>query len=380
MIARLFAFVLLFSLAAHPALAGQEALSDADLLMRAGDKFADGELPVGDQHYTLNGPRIGYIYLCRKFGDGNGGAQHVGPWFHGSMWNYKEKPSVQGAVNWPDARFSVTIEGDTRVLSGNGLPIDHPTGIFPIGRNDPASAYDRNPNSIKAQTVHEALPLNPVYSETPNCMGMEVGYMLNGVPLFNGFDAGLRDAAAHEVQDGCQAHPQVSGQYHYHSLSSCLKDANVKTVIGYALDGFPITGPMVTAQKYLTTGDLDECHGITSEIIQDGQPKISYHYVMTMDFPYSVSCFRAKPVRTGPPQGEGMQQGGMQGPGGSGMNNANPNGQPRKPPPEARDACEGKSVGDICGFLTPHGDQLTGTCRTPPGSGLACVPDGMPGR
>src|SRR6185369_301052 len=63
---------------------------------------------------------------------------------------------------------------------------------------------------------------------------------------------------------------------------------------------FPITGPLVAQGRYLTTDDLDECHGITSEIIQDEQKKTTYHYVMTQDFPYSVSCFRGKPVRLGP--------------------------------------------------------------------------------
>ena len=124
--------------------------------------------------------------------------------------------------------------------------------------------------------------------------------MLTGVPLFNGFDAKMRDAAAHEVQDSCNGHPQKSGQYHYHSLSACIKDVSEKTVIGYALDGYPITGPMVAPGRYLTTANLDECHGITSEIIEDGAKKITYHYVMTQDFPYSVSCFRGTPTRMGP--------------------------------------------------------------------------------
>jgi hypothetical protein len=54
-------------------------------------------------------------------------------------------------------------------------------------------------------------------------MGGEAGIMLTGVPLLNGFDAGMRDAAAHEVQDTCSGHPQREGQYHYHSLSPCIK-------------------------------------------------------------------------------------------------------------------------------------------------------------
>jgi hypothetical protein len=97
------------------------------------------------------------------------------------------------------------------------------------------------------------------------------------------------------VQDGCQGHPEITGAYHYHSLSSCIADASVTDVIGYALDGFPITGPKIGDHNVLTTDDLDECHGITSTIDLDGQAVTTYHYVMTQDFPYSVSCFRSTP-------------------------------------------------------------------------------------
>jgi len=31
----------------------------------------------------------------------------------------------------------------------------------------------------------------------------------------------------------------------------------------------------------------------------NGKKVTTYHYVMTQDFPYSVSCFRAEPVTTG---------------------------------------------------------------------------------
>ncbi len=120
--------------------------------------------------------------------------------------------------------------------------------------------------------------------------------MLTGVVLLNGFDAGGRDAGAWEVQDGCQGHPQSSGVYHYHTLSSCIKNATVDTVIGYALDGFPITGPTIKQGNVLTTSDLDECHGITSTLKLDGKTVTTYHYVMTQDFPYSVSCFRGTPI------------------------------------------------------------------------------------
>jgi hypothetical protein len=70
-------------------------------------------------------------------------------------------------------------------------------------------------------------------------------------------------------------------------------------VIGWALDGFPITGPKVGKGNILSTADLDKCHGLTSTVKINGTKVTTYHYVMTQDFPYSVSCFRAEPVTTG---------------------------------------------------------------------------------
>jgi hypothetical protein len=274
----------------------------AELLALADNTYADGNVPLGDYKYVTDAPKKGYIYLCNVHKD-NPGSMVSGPWMGTNTWNFLQKISIQGNVSWPNASFSNTISGVYRTLTGNDLPINHTTGSFPVSANDPAATYDKNPNSISAQTLNQKLPTEPTYSATPYCMGGEVGIMLSGVALFNGFDAGLRDAAAHELQDSCEGHPQGSGEYHYHSLSSCFKEISNDTVLGFAYDGYPITGPKVADNKYLTTEDLDECHGLTSEITVDGKKKTTYHYVMTQDFPYSASCFRAKPVTTGPSAG-----------------------------------------------------------------------------
>jgi hypothetical protein len=334
-------------------------LTDADLLALADNKYALGNLPLGDDKYVTSNPKKGYIYLCRAHKE-NPGSMVTGPWMHGDVWNSHEKIAVLGSVSWPNATFSNTLSGDTRTLSGNGLPIDHTTGIFPVASNDPAHAIDPNPNTISIQNIKSAIPANPVYSDTPYCMGGEVGVMLSGVPLFNGFDAGLRDAAAHELQDSCDGHPQGSGEYHYHNLSSCIKDVSVKTVIGYAYDGFPITGPMVSEKKYLTTEDLDVCHGVTSDITVDGKSKTTYHYVMTEDFPYSASCFRGKPVTTGasvinPSHDEAVHN------------------DVRTPPAEAVSICSGKPIGSACSFNAPVG-IISGLCKNVPEGTSACVP------
>jgi hypothetical protein len=114
--------------------------------------------------------------------------------------------------------------------------------------------------------------------------------------LFNALDAPGRDAVAHETQDACQGHPQEAGVYHYHSLSSCVKDEPGKDghskLMGYALDGFGIFGRRGEGGKELASADLDECHGHTHEIDWDGKRVKMYHYHATWDFPYTVGCLR----------------------------------------------------------------------------------------
>lgn len=344
----------------------QPTAAAADPLAGLGsNKYADGILPLGDYKYTTSGPKKGYVYLCRVQ-SGGGGAQTNGSWISGSSWNENQKINVQGNVSWPSASVSIKISGSNRIITTNDLPPDHTTGIYPVQSSDPAYQVDRNPNTITAQNFTFTLPANPVQSSSPSCMGGEVGVMTDGIVLFNAFDAEGRDAAAHEVQDHCQAHPQESGIYHYHSLSSCIPNATVENVIGFAFDGFPITGPNLSNGKYLTTADLDECHGLSSEIILNGKKITMYHYVMTQDFPYSVSCFRGKNTLTGPLGGSGQQSQTQQPPSGG---QSGPT-----PPAEAISACSGKTQGTSCSFSTPQG-TVSGSCMVPPGqTSLACVP------
>jgi hypothetical protein len=265
-----------------------------------GNKYANGVLPVGDGNYVTDTAKKGSVYLCRAPQGQAGGAGSRGPWFTNNNTEYdiNKKIAVEGNVSW-DASYSEKTSGGNRVITTNDLPRDHTTGVFPVQPSDPAYQYDRNPNQIAAQSLTYTLSAEPTVQSQPACLGGEVGVMLTGVALFDAFDAGGRDAGAWEVQDGCNGHPQISSEYHYHTLSSCIQDTNVDTVIGFALDGFPITGPKVGDNNILTTSDLDECHGITSTITLDGKQVETYHYVMTQDFPYSASCFRA--TATQPP-------------------------------------------------------------------------------
>src|SRR5262245_15508461 len=270
-------------------------------------------LEVGDGKYSTS-PQFGYVYSCMTEFNGTG-ASGTGNWINGDgTWDATKKAVVDGLVTWPHS-FIVTVEGNQRVLTGNDLP-DHPTGTFPISPDDDAYPIDRNPNSIKEQSITLMLPANPTAAAQPNCVGGEIGVMLSGVVIFSAFDAVGRDAAAHEVQDNCDGHPQSAGFYHYHSLSDCIEDGDTghSVLMGYAFDGFGIYGYYGEDGKELTNQDLDVCHGHTHMIEWDGQFIEMYHYHATHEFPYVVGCFHGTPavraLSAEAGQGGGNQQGG----------------------------------------------------------------------
>lgn len=266
-----------------------------------GNKYADGNLPVGDGKYVTNAAKKGYVYACspytQSFTANTTPSTTRGPWFADNNSRYKitEKEKVQGSVTSRGV-FSSAVSGASRSITTNNLPLAHTTGTFPITTGDPAHAYVDNPNKIITKSYAYALPAKPTYG-TPQCVSSkQVGVMLTGVALHNGFDNGGRDSGAWEIYDECGGHPDSTGEYHYHALSTCISENNARTVVGFALDGFPITGPQIAPDNILTSDDLDECHGITSPITLDGKTVTTYHYVLTQDFPYSVSCFRGKPI------------------------------------------------------------------------------------
>jgi hypothetical protein len=322
-------------------------------------------LPLGDYKYVTSAPKKGYIYLCNVQSGGQG-AKVDGPWIHSSTWTPSEKVHVEGSVKWPNATYKMAVSSGTRTIASNDLPTDHTTGIFPISASDPAAQYDRNQGSITPQSYSFSFPAHPSARSIPGCIYGEVGIMNDGVLLFDGFDALYRDALAHELQDDHDGHPNNEG-YHKHGFISDIRNLSVSQVVGFAFDGYPITGPMLPSGKYLTTADLDECHGMTSTISLDGKTQSSYHYVLTQDFPYSASCFHGTSRVT--PQTLRAQGLGTNSPQETGAQSGQAGGTPPAPPQEAISACAGKSVGASCTV----GASVTGTCATI-GTYFACLP------
>ncbi len=161
----------------------------------------------------------------------------------------------------------------------------------------------------------------------------------------------------------CGGKPQPGGSYHRQFLSDCvphIRDSNA--LVGYALAGFGIFSPFDVDGNEISGKDLDECHGTTSNILWDGKIVNMYHYVMTMDYPYTLTCFRGKPnydafpALPAPPSSAARSGGGSQ-----------PQSQPGTTPTP-------KDCAPPPGVTPPPGAQPPPGCPPKPADGAAPPP------
>jgi hypothetical protein len=260
-------------------------------------------LPLHDQFYVTTGPKQAYVFVCdaMAYQQTNGpGAKAEGSWVNhaNATYDVTKKVFVEGNVYRDDAQLTITASVDTRAIQSNGLPFGVPTGVFPVQASDPAAQYDPNPNNLTVQAISFSIPRNPTIAAAASCVYKEVGITLDGVQLHNPLDSQGKDELAYQLQDVCTGAPQPGGAYHRHALSECTPHIHENNaLVGYALDGFGIYSPYDANGKELTSADLDECHGTTSEIVWEGKTVSMYHYVMTRDHPYTVACFKGTPTR-----------------------------------------------------------------------------------
>jgi len=249
-----------------------------------------------------------------------------------------------GSVQMSNISNSISQDGNNLKLVTNGIPNYVPTIMgFEVAKQwnkigntgkdftelkfseeNLGSSGRNNPNSISDKSMTYNIPFSPKINPNGpvNTSLGTVGVALNGVRLFNAYEDPNDTSAYGRIFSTCCGHPAQNGDYHYHQYPKCLKllgeqwqsekdvcdridklveDNESSPLIGFALDGFPIYGPVGLVNgksKILQTsytgpinqagnptyiansGDLDECNGReapTSEF-----PEGIYHYVMTI--------------------------------------------------------------------------------------------------
>jgi hypothetical protein len=251
--------------------------------------------------------------------------------------------SVYAIPGTPRIPFEMRIEPElhingfpgqgSRIFLGDGLPTTK-MGTFPVQPGTAAYSYysalpgGANPAGTSPATgqlpegyVNAAaigispypfaggIPLNPVVTGAYPINSLIVGIALTGAPWHiekaNDSSGNYYSPINALPNDACYGHP-YNQQYHYHAFSwKCFDQGDLSKqspVYGFALDGFPITGPRGANGKELTNADLDECHGTYSVLDIPNGPnsadgfvrRLTYHYVLNREYPHSVGCFRGK--------------------------------------------------------------------------------------
>ena len=198
----------------------------------------------------------------------------------------KDTPEQAARRGLFQGHAKISFDRDYMVVESDSLP-NHPHGDFPNATN---------PNSIRAIHLKYWIPMHPKKAEkTTKTPFGPIGIAVNGVPLFNQYNAEGGDAVRLETFDSCCGHPNQDGMYHYHNYPSRIKSPFKDTqgghspIVGFSFDGFPVYGPNGDDGKPET--GLDACNG-------KDDPVRGYHYVATAGYPYLIGAYRGAPVRT----------------------------------------------------------------------------------
>jgi hypothetical protein len=278
-------------------------------------------------------------------GGGDGGGAGVACALSYSAFNASPKVNAQSTSSW-------TCTATTRLMTGNGIP-EHSV----VGGNFATP--------ISAQSLSVTFPLAPAISSPTGTalVRKPYGFALNSVKLDPGTDGTCSSTATSTAPGGgCvaimgrdpwnlealggafkfgadenNAHVQPNGQYHYHGMpeGSLAKAGMAVTLIGFAMDGFPIyarygfttatdasspvkvmtssyqkkanpdagrppvdifpMGTFTQDYEYVAgSGDLDECNGRTG--VTPDFPSGTYHYLITDTFPFIQRCLKGSPL------------------------------------------------------------------------------------
>jgi hypothetical protein len=254
------------------------------------------KLPLGNTSLTLSTPGAGKLYSCMA-GNPNAGGSIAAriTWIDStaSTWNLTKKPFLPSGTFAPGAgTFSQNVVGGTLTLTSNNLPVDGQIGDWPMSRYAVLTAIDGNPGTPAPRAITFTLPAAPTVNITPTCVGMGmIGVTANGVVLYNAADGRGNDAVANEIVDKFGGHP-AQVEYHYHFVPERL-DSGVNTdghskAIGWIRDGFQIYGYKGVGGATIRNADLDQCHG-------HSHGPYGYHYHATLEYPYTVGCYRGTP-------------------------------------------------------------------------------------
>lgn len=254
------------------------------------------KLPLGDTRFSTTGAAVGKLWSCTAANaNAPGSIRSRITWIDDAngSWNLLRKPFLPARTGTvTPGTISVTEQSGTRNIVASSMPVDTKIGNWPMTGYAVLTAIDPNPGSPASRTVSFSLPMLPTVATNPGCVSLgAIGVTLNGVVMYNAADARGNDAAAHEIVDVYGGHPAMT-DYHYHFIPERLDASRLADghsgIIGYIRDGYPIYGYHGIGGAELRNTDLDECHG-------HSHGTLGYHYHATLEYPYTIGCYRGTP-------------------------------------------------------------------------------------
>lgn len=195
-------------------------------------------------------------------------------------------------------KVAVTCGSDTLKMTSNGM-ISY-------------AFVSKTPNGLKSQNFSWTITTKPKIAAQQTSIKTTMGtiaFTVTGIPVYGPMEGpvptqeAFGDPVFNNILDTCGGHTGYNADYHYHTIYSVSDCSLQETIVGYALDGFPIysnpsykwksgyekTGnPKTNSWDAYTykggTSALDECNGQKQS---DG----SYRYYVTQSFPYVIGCY-----------------------------------------------------------------------------------------
>jgi len=261
------------------------------------------KLRLGDDYNTNTVPQKGYLYSCNEKNPnapGSTGSKITWINFAENVWDFFKKPWLPEGTFRPDTGiYTETLSLEDRQISINNLPVDGKIGDWPMTNYQMLTDIDQNPGIPNSSSSSFTYPFSPSAAPSPTCVSQgAIGVTRNGVVIYNAADARGNDAVAHEIVDIFGGHPAMSN-YHYHFIPERLDNEYMADghsgIVGYINDGFPIYGYKGKGGIEISNDDLDECHGHSSD-------SLGYHYHATIEYPYTVGCYKGTPMLSPVPQ------------------------------------------------------------------------------
>ena len=196
-------------------------------------------------------------------------------------------------------KVTVTCGSDTMTVVSNGIPS--------------YTYVQKTPAGLKSQSFSWAVSTEPKIASATTSIETKmsaVAFTVTGLPIYGPMEGptpaveAYGDPVYNNLLDTCGGHTGYNADYHYHYIFAIDDCSLNETIIGYALDGFPIysnpsykwksgyekTGnpKSYSWDAYTYTGtetnSLDACNGQKQS---DG----SYRYYVTESFPYVIGCY-----------------------------------------------------------------------------------------